>query len=53
MKLDIISLKIEANEATRIKKETEKQLAKKNNDCKRLEDEIVSLRKRLKGWKRS
>ena len=49
MKSNITPLKIEANEATRIKEETEKQLAKKNNECERLEEDIVFLRKRLKG----
>jgi len=49
MKSDIISLKIVAAEATRSKEETEEQLAKKNNECERLEEEIVLLRKRLKG----
>ena len=32
MKSDIISLKLEANGAIRIKEEIEKQLAKNNND---------------------
>ena len=49
MKSDIISLKIEANEAAHIKEETEKQLAKKNNECERLEEANVSSEKRLKG----
>ena len=47
MKSGIISLKIEANEATCIKEEIEKQLAQKNNDCERLEEEIVSLGKKV------
>ena len=49
MKSDIISLKLEANEAIHIKEEIEKQLAKKNNDCEKLEEEIVSLRKKVEG----
>ena len=49
MKSNIISLKIEANEAIRIKEEFEKQLDKKNNDCERLEEEFVSLRKKVEG----
>ena len=53
MKSDIISLKIEANEATRIKEETEKQLAKKNNECERLEEEIVFLRKKVEGMNKT
>ena len=47
MKSDNISLKLEPDEATRIKEEVEKQLAKKNNDCERLEEEIVSHRKKV------
>ena len=49
MKSDIISLKIVAAEATRSKEETEEQLAKKNNECERLEEEIVLLRKKVEG----
>jgi len=47
MNVDIISLKIEANEVSHIKEETKKQLAKKNNECERLEEDIVILRKRV------
>jgi len=49
MKSNIISLKIVADEATHSKEETEKQLAKKNNECERLEEEIVLLRKKVEG----
>ena len=49
MKSDIISLKIVAAEATRRKKETEEQLTKNNNECERLEEEIVLLRKKVEG----
>jgi len=49
MKSDIISLKIVAAEATRSKEDTKEQLTKKNNECEILEEEIVLLRKRLKG----
>ncbi|MCY6524820.1 hypothetical protein, partial [Actinobacillus pleuropneumoniae] len=49
MKTDIISFKVVVAEATRSKEETEEQLTKKNNECERLEEEIVFLRKRLKG----
>ena len=47
MKSDIISLNIVAAEATRSKEETKEQLAKKNNECERLEEEIVLLRKKV------
>ena len=49
IKSKIISLKMEANETAHIKEEIEKQLAKKNNECERLEEEIVSLRKMVEG----
>jgi len=49
MKLDIISLKIVAAEATRSKEETQEQLAKKNSECERLQEEIVLLRKKVEG----
>ena len=49
MKSNIISLKIVVDEATHSKEETEKQLAKKNNECERLEEEIVLLRKKVEG----
>lgn len=37
MKSDIISLGIESNEATWVKREIEKQLARKNYDCGKME----------------
>ena len=43
------SLKIVAAEATHSKEETEEQHAKKNNECERLEEEIVLLRKKVEG----
>ena len=49
MKTDIISFKIVAAEATRSKEETKEQLAKKNNECEKLEEEIVLLRKKVEG----
>ena len=49
MKTDIISFKIVAAEATCSKEETEGQLAKKNNECEKLEEEIVLLRKKVEG----
>ena len=49
MKTDIISFKIVAPEATRSKEETEGQLAKKSNECEKLEEEIVLLRKKVEG----
>jgi len=52
MKLDIIFLKMVAIEATRSNEETEKQLAKKNNECERLEEEIVFLRTKVEGMKK-
>jgi len=49
MKSDIISLKIEENEAIFIKEEIEKQLAKNTNDCKILEEVIVTFRRKVEG----
>ena len=48
MKSDIISLKIATAEATHSKEETEEQLAKKNAECERLEEEVVSPKNQLK-----
>ena len=49
MKTDIISFKIVAAEATRSKEEIEEQLAKRNDVCEKLEEEIVFLRKKVEG----
>ena len=35
-----------------MKEEFEKKLAKENNDCKRLEEVIVSLRKKVEGMEK-
>ena len=49
MKTEIISFKIVAAEATRSKEEIEGQLAKRNDVCEKLEEEIVLLRKKVEG----
>ena len=49
MKSDIISLKIEADEATRIKEETENNLLRRIMSVKDLKKRLSSSEKRLKG----
>jgi len=45
MKSYIISLKVETNEATRIKEEIENQVATKNEEVEKIKEEIITLRK--------
>ena len=47
MKSNIISLKIEAHEATRMMDEMKKQLVMKDEDCEKLKGEIVFLEKEV------
>ena len=47
MKSNIISLKNEAHEATRMMEEMKKQLVMKDEDCEKLKGEIVSLKKEV------
>ena len=47
MKSNVISLKIEAHEATRMMEEMKKQIVMKDEDCEKLKGEIVCLKKEV------